>query len=673
MERLALVDFNVDLPNILAGLKAKIDRGLQLVEELSKLPEPSFEALVLPLSEFDADLGEFWSPLSHLNNVASTEEIRKIYEAGAIMLSDFSVSVGQHQGLYQAYLRLKNCEEFQKLAKPLQKIINDAILGFELSGVGLAEDKQQAFKECQKQLVEATTEFEHNLMDAVKAWHYDCEDIDDFAGVPEAITQQAQAKAVAAGIKGYRFGIDAPTYMAIIGYAHSAKIRELFYRAYSTRASELGDAKFDNSEVMVKLLNLRAHEAELLKYPHYANYALVLRMAKDPEKVLAFLYDLAKRSKTKAQKDWQELNDFAKKSGHSKPLDAWDISYFSERLKEQALGFNEEALRVYFPLSQVWRGLLNLVETIFGIRFVEQKIKAWDPHVQFLEVHDDQGLIGGIYVDLYARDHKRSGAWMDECKSLRVLPSKEVQRPLAFLNANFLPPQAGEEAQLTHDEVLTLFHELGHVLQHILTKISLPEIGGIHGIPWDAVELPSQFMENFCYEPQILKNLSKHKITGKALDDQLIDALRKSQTFQSGLMMLRQLEFALFDMQLYLCNDIKSSQDIQKILDQVRQEVAIILPPAFNRFQNSFSHIFAGGYAAGYYSYKWAEVLSADAFSRFEEEGILNPGVGRDFRNTILGEGGSREARDIFIDFRGRDPKIDALKRHSGITTGAKQ
>jgi oligopeptidase A len=667
VQTLKLVNFKLNLPEVMPMLEAKINDGLALVTTLSQLKAPSFENLVLPLSKFTADLGEFWTPVSHLNNVANTEDLRKVYEEGAIKLSEFFVSLGQHQGLYETYKKLKASAEFAKLSKPEQKIIDDALLDFELSGVGLPEQERTAFKTCQKQLVEATTQFERHLMDAIKAWHYDAENVEEFAGVPEVVLAQARAKAQAAGIKGYRFGIDAPTYMAIMGYAHDAKTRANFYRAYTTRASDLGEAQFDNSQVMVNLLNLRTQEAALLKYPHYANYALVKRMAKDPEQVLTFLYDLAKRSRTKALQDWQELQDFAKSEGHKMPLEAWDIAYFSERLKEKTLGFNEEALRVYFPLSQVWHGLLNLVETLFGIRFKEMQIKAWDPEVQFLEVHDDQGLVGGIYVDLYARDHKRSGAWMDECKALRMLPEGEVQRPLAFLNANFLPPGKGEEAQLTHDEVLTLFHELGHVLQHILTKISLPEIGGIHGIPWDAVELPSQFMENFCYEPKILKNLSKHVKTGQSLDDKLIEALRQSRTFQSGLMMLRQLEFAIFDMRLYLNNDIRSAEMVQNILDEVRHEIAVIIPPKFNRFQHSFSHIFAGGYAAGYYSYKWAELLSSDAFSRFEEEGILNPGVGRSFRNTVLGEGGSREALDIFIDFRGRAPTIDTLLRHSGI------
>lgn len=666
MDSLKLADFDIELTKVIPELQARINQGLALVDTLSQLKDPRFETLVLPLSEFHADLGEFWAPVSHLNNVANTDELRKVYEEGAILLSDFAVSLGQNKALYQAYEHLKESAHFKHLSGPEQKIIKDALLDFELAGVALPDAERQAFKQCQKELVEATTQFEHHLMDAIKEWHLDVSDVQDFDGVPEVVIAQAKNKAEALGIKGYRFGIDAPTYLAVMGYAHNSKIREQFYRAYSTRASEFGPKPFDNSEVMVRLVNLRAKAAALLKYPHFANYALIKRMAKNPEEVLEFLYDLAKRSRQKALDDLHELESFAKSEGHTLPLQAWDIAYFSERLKHQKLGFTEEALRPYFPLTQVWQGLLNLVATIFGIRFREKKIHAWHQDVQFLEVYDDQGLIGGIYVDLYARDHKRSGAWMDECKSLRVVRG-QVQSPLAFLNANFLPPQNGEDAQLTHDEVTTLFHELGHVLQHVLTKISLPEIGGIHSIPWDAVELPSQFMENFCYEPEVLKKLTRHVETGKSLDDELIQALRASRTFQSGMMMLRQLEFALFDMHLYLHDDIKSSADIQKILDQVRREIAVIIPPKFNRFQHSFSHIFAGGYAAGYYSYKWAEVLSSDAFSRFEQEGILNPGVGRDFRNTILGEGGSRDAMDVFVDFRGREPTIDALLKHSGI------
>lgn len=668
MDTLHLPSFKLDLTQVLPALEAKINHGLTLVETLSQLTQPSFETLVLPLSAFHADLQEFWAPVGHLNSVADNDELRKVYEAGALKLSDFYVTLGQHQGLYQAYLRLKESPEFLHLSQAEQKAITDALLDFELSGVALPEKERQAYKQCQKELVEAVTEFEHHLIDAVKEWHLDVTKIEDFAGVPEAIIAQAKLKAETAGIDGYRFGIDAPTYLAVMGYAHNAKMRELFYRAYSTRASEFGPKQFDNSEVMVRLVNLRAREAALLNYSHFANYALIKRMAKNPEEVLDFLNDLAQRSRPKALKDLAELQDFAKSLGHQEALQSWDIAYFSERLKERSLGFSEEALRPYFPLTQVWQGLLDLVATIFGIHFQLAQVETWHPDVQFLEVYEGSTLIGGIYVDLYARDHKRSGAWMDHCKSLRILPDGTVQSPIAFLNANFLPPQAGEDAQLTHDEVVTLFHEFGHVLQHVLTKISLPEVGGISGVPWDAVELPSQFMENFCYEPLVLKKLTKHVKTKESLPDDLITALRASRTFQSGLMMLRQLEFALFDMQLYLADHIDSIKAIQAILDQVRRDVAVIIPPEFNRFQHSFSHIFAGGYAAGYYSYKWAEVLSSDAFSRFEVEGILNPSVGRDFKNTVLAQGGSREAMDIFIDFRGRAPKIDALLQHSGIT-----
>ncbi len=666
MESLVLANFNVDLSKVLPELERLLAEGLALVERLSLQETPTFESLILPLSAFHADLSEFWSPVSHLNNVANTDALREVYEQGAIKISDFAVTLGQHQQLYQAYLKLAQGSQFPTLSHPEQKLIKDALLDFEQSGVALPEADRQVFKDYERQLVEATTKFEQNLMDAIKAWHYGVPDAKDFKGVPEAVLAQAQKKAEAEGVPGYRFGIDAPTYLAIMGYADNAKIREHFYRGYATRASDLDAPQFDNSQVMVDLVNLRAKEAALLNYPHYADYALVRRMAKKPAIVLEFLSDLAKRSRTKALADWQELQDFAKSLGHQAPLQSWDVMYFSERLKEQKLGFSEEALRPYFPLTQVWKGLLSLVETIFGIRFREVSIKAWHPDVTFLEVYDEGGLIGGIYVDLYARDHKRSGAWMDECKALRVL-GHTVQRPLAFLNGNFLPPQEGRDAALTHDEVVTLFHELGHVLQHVLTKISLPEIGGISGVAWDAVELPSQFMENFCYVPEILKKLSCHVETGKSLDDALIASIQASRTFQSGLMMLRQIEFALFDMRLYLQDHIDDAAQIQNILDQVRQEVAVIIPPEFNRFQHGFSHIFAGGYAAGYYSYKWAELLSSDAFSRFEEEGVLNPGVGLDFRNTVLAEGGSRDAMDVFIDFRGRAPKIDALLQHSGI------
>ncbi len=667
MGQLILADFELDLSTLLARLDAKLDEGLALVRYLRTQAQPTFANLILPLSNFNAELSEFWSPVAHLNNVADNEDLRVVYEQGALKLRNFSVTVGQDQALYQAYLTLQQGAEFAQLSVTQQKLINDAIIDFQRSGVGLSASAREIFKRYEQELVLATTKFEHNLIDAVKAWHYDTLKLEEFSGVPETVLVQAKKKAKQAGVAGYRFGIDAPTYLTVVGYAEQASMRELFYRAYVTRASSLANEQFDNSQSMLDIVNLRARQATLLGYPHYADYALVKRMAKRPQVVLEFLYDLAQRARPKALEDWQELQEFAQQVGGPSSLQAWDIAYFSERLKQQKLGFTEEALRPYFPLAQVWQGLLALVSTLFGIHFKERPIKAWDPQVQFLEVYDAAGLVGGIYVDLYARDHKRAGAWMDECKALRVLQDGQVQRPLAFLNANFLPPREGEPAYLTHDEVLTLFHELGHVLQHVLTKISLHEVGGIQGIPWDAVELPSQFMENFCYEPEILKKLTRHQETGQPLEDHLIQALRASRTFQSGLMMLRQIEFALFDMQLYLQGMLTDVAQIQALLDRVRQEVAVIIPPEFNRFQYGFSHIFSGGYAAGYYSYKWAELLSSDAFSRFEEEGILNPRVGEDFRNTILAQGGSRDAADIFVDFRGRAPKIDALLKHSGI------
>ena len=685
MPPLILPNFKLNLEQILPILKHKIAEGVTLSEQLSKLSTPSFDNLVAPLSMFHAELHEFWSPVSHLNNVANNERLRNIYEGGALLLSDFYTNLAQSQGLYQTYVKLSQSSEYSKLSAVQQKIIQDTLLEFELSGVGLPEAERTAFKACEQKLVEATTKFEQNLMDAIRAWHYTTSATGEIEGIPEAVLAQAKNKAsnqadqdhaLAAQLSNsanpteqdYFFGIDAPTYLAIMGYAKNPSLRQRFYQAYVTRASE-STPEFDNSNLMVNILNTRAEEARILKYRSFADYATVKRMAKNPETILSFLRDLAQRSRAKAEADWKELQYFAESYGHQGPLNAWDIPYLSERLKEQQLGFNEEQLRPYFPINQVFQGLIALVSTLFGIRVQETSISAWHQDVRFLEVYDTESdqLRGGIYVDLYARADKRSGAWMDECQSLRTLKDGRKQLPLAFLNANFLPPSPNAEAYLTHEEVLTLFHELGHVLQHLLTEIPYPDVGGIQGIPWDAVELPSQFMENFCYEAEILKNLSCHKTTGAGLDEKLIHAIRSSRSFQSGLIMLRQLEFALFDMNIHLQQHTPNAAAIQKILDELRQEIALIIPPAFNRFQHSFSHIFAGGYAAGYYSYKWAEVLSSDAFSRFEEEGILNKSVGRAFRDTILAQGGSREALDVFIDFRGRSPKIDALLQHSGI------
>ena len=670
MNVLNLLDFNLELDQILPQLQAKIDQGLQLAETCSQLAHPNFDTLVVPLSNFISDLNEFWTPVSHLHNVANSRELRAVYERGALKLNEFYTTLAQHQGLYQVYFKLQASPEFTKLTPPEQKIIQDALLEFELSGVGLPEHTRAAFKACEQKLVEATTKFEQNLMDAINAWHYDSQHQEEVAGIPEPVLTQSAERALTQNQAGYRFGIDAPTYLAVMGNAVNPQLREHFYHAYVTRASEF-TPDFDNSKIMTQILQLRQEEAQLLEYPNFASYALVKKMAKTPEKVLEFLYDLAQRSRAKGEQDLEELRTFADRYGHRGELQAFDLPFYSERLKEESLGFGEEALRPYFPLTQVLKGLLTLVSTLFGIRFQDKNIATWDPKVRFLEVYElaSDTLIGGIYVDLYVRPNKRSGAWMDEGRALRFLADGQKQLPLAFLNTNFLPPANDADAYLTHDDVLTLFHELGHVLQYLLTEIPYPEIGGIHGISWDAVELPSQFMENFAYEPEILTAISQHRQSGNSLSPDLIAAIGNSRKFQSGLLMLRQLEFALFDMKLHLLPKLDHAAEIQSLLDEVRQEIAVVIPPAFNRFQHSFSHIFAGSYAAGYYSYKWAEVLSSDAFSRFEAEGILNPKTGQAFRSTILAEGGSREALDIFIDFRGRPPKIDPLLRHNGILT----
>ncbi|MCX7122248.1 MAG: M3 family metallopeptidase [Gammaproteobacteria bacterium] len=651
------VDFNFDLSQVNPNLEALLNRGRQLLIEVKSQSCPHYMNVVEPLALFHDELGRFWSPISHLNAVKNTPELREVYEAGIAQLTIYQVEMGQDRALYQIYEKIAASPELISLTAAQQKVVEHALRDFRLAGVALNDADQLTYKEIETELSELSTQFDQHVMDATDAWSAHIEDSAELSGIPGHILAHAASKAAQKGLKGYVFGIDAPTYVVLMNYAENRAVRQRFYQAYVTRASDLGEAGFDNSEIMVKIVNLKQKQASLLGFKDYAHYSLANKMAPSVEAVFTFLEDLCVKSRPYAEAEIKNLTAFAKQKGFAGQLESYDVPYYSELLKQEMFGFSEEELRPYFPISKVLNRFFELLQRVFGLRYQEVKVEAWHPDVQFFEVYDESNqLRGGIYFDLYARPQKRSGAWMDDCQG-RVFKGGRQQDPIAFLTANFLSAGEGLEPCLTHDDLITLFHEMGHVLQHILTRVDEPDVAGISGVAWDAVELPSQFMENFAWQKDVLHDLPAD----------LRDQLLKSRHFQAPLHMLRQLEFAIFDLRLHETLHLNSASDILDLLKTVRQKTAILLVPDYNRFVHSFGHIFAGGYSAGYYSYKWAEVLSCDAFSRFEEEGVYSRELGLLFRETVLALGGAVDAMDVFVKFRGRLPTVDALLRSSGM------
>lgn len=589
------------------------------------------------------------------------------------MLSEYSTFVGQHKGLFNGYQALQASDEFAQLDAAQQKVITNALRDFKLSGIDLSPEKQARYGEIVARLSELTTQFGNNVLDATQAFVLNIEDESRLAGLPESAIALAKHTAEQKSLNGYAFTLDYPSYLPVMTHADDCDLREQMYTAFVTRASELGpDAgKFDNAQVMNEILTLRHELAELLGFSHFAEKSLATKMAETPEQVFGFLNDLARRSKGQALEERDELIRFAREECGATELNAWDYPYYSEKLKQAKYAISDEQLRPYFPEDTVLKGLFHTVEKLFGMQVKERKdVDTWHNDVRFFDISTQSGeLRGSFYLDLYARENKRGGAWMDDCKGRKRKLDGSLQLPVAYLVCNFNKPVGDKPALFTHDEVTTLFHEFGHGIHHMLTQVEAADVAGINGVAWDAVELPSQFLENWCFEKEALAFISGHYETGESLPDDLLEKLLAAKNFQSGMMMMRQLEFSLFDFHIHAHENKNVSPDfIQATLDNVREQVAVITPPTFNRFQHGFSHIFAGGYAAGYYSYKWAEVLSADAFSRFEEEGIFNQSTGKDFLNHILEMGGSFEPMVLFKRFRGREPSVDALLRHSGIT-----
>ena len=635
---------------------------------------PSWSALVAPLEEIDNRLDNTWAPVGHLNGVTNTPAWREAYEQALPKLTAYNTELGQNRDLFNAYELIAKSPDYAQFNDAQRKVIANALRDFRLSGVALEGEAKKRFGELRQRLAELSTTFSNRVLDATQGWLEPAHDANQLRGRPDTALQIYRQAASSRKLDGYVITLDAPAYLPVMQYAEDSNLRRELYTAYTTRASEQGPnaGRWDNSQAMVEILVTRQELAQLLGFADYTELSLATKMADNSDAVLNFLRDLAVRSKSLAQREYRELQEFAREQLGIDKLQAWDVPFASEKLRLARYVLSQEELRPYFPAAKAIEGLFAVVDKLFGVQFKPVAgVSVWHPDVQTFALARNGETLALCYLDLYARQGKRGGAWMDSCRSRRVCADGSLQLPAAFLICNFTPPTASLPSLLTHDEVTTLFHEFGHGLHHMLTRIDTAPVAGINGVAWDAVELPSQFLENWCWEPEAIPLISGHYQTGESLPRELLDKMLAAKNFQSGLFMMRQLEFALFDFLLHRDTTIGSAQSVQALLDQVRAEVAVFAPPAFNRFQHGFTHIFAGGYAAGYYSYKWAEVLSADAFAAFEEEGIFNRATGERFLHEILERGGASEPMDLFVAFRGRKPTVDALLRHSGITSEA--
>ena len=642
-----------------------------IVKIKTQITEPfSWENLVDPIEKTEDRLNKAWSPVSHINSVVNNNDIREAYNACLPKLSQYSTEMGQNKALYNAYFEISNSPSFSRLNQGQQKTIQNALRDFELSGINLNPEQQCRYREISQELSKLSSKFEENVLDATHAWKKHIQDETLLAGIPETTRTLAKTTAETDNLSGWMLTLDFPCYLAIMTYADNPALRQEIYTAFATRASDVNPdtIQWDNTKIMDDLLALRHEKARLLGFNNYAELSLATKMADTPQQVIDFLENLAHKSKEQAQTDFDELQQFAKQEYQSDNLNAWDINYFSEKMRQQQLELSQEEIRNYFPATRVIPGLFTVVNKLYGLTINEiSNFDRWHSDVRFFEIYDqDNVLRGKFYLDLYARPNKRGGAWMDDCVSRKNGPDG-LQTPVAYLTCNFTPPANDDPALLSHNEVITLFHEFGHGLHHMLTKVDHLSVSGINGVQWDAVELPSQFMENWCWQKPALEIISGHYQTGAPLPESLLEKMLAAKNFQSGMFMIRQLEFSLFDFQIHLNFDPTKSSNIYSTLSAIRDQFSVVTTPAFNRFAHSFSHIFAGGYAAGYYSYKWAELLSCDAFSRFEDEGIFNPQTGADFLTHILEKGGSIDAMDLFVNFRGREPSIDALLQHNGI------
>jgi oligopeptidase A len=642
---------------------------IALDKQLSELETVTWDSLIEPIDTRNEMLNQAWSPVSHLNSVLNSDALREAYNNCVGKLAQWGTEVGQNESLFQAYKTLSESEEFAALTQAQRHSIKLALQSFDLSGVSLQKDKKQQFSILTQRLAELSSTFGDNIMDATQAWNLLITDAEELAGVTDnslALLAQAAAEK---DQSGYLLTLDQPCFIAIMTYADSRSLREKIYQAFTTRASDQGPqaGQWDNSAIIDETLKLRHERSQILGLRNAAEVSLAPKMASSTAQVMSFLDDLARQVKPQAEKEFAELSAFAKTELHIDELKAWDIAYVSEKLRTQRYAISVEELRPWFPVERVLSGLYNIAGRLFDISIEEDtRADLWHKDARFYRISRNGQAIASFYLDLYAREKKQGGAWMDVCRSRRKLVDG-IQLPVAYLTCNFTPPVEGKPALLTHDEVTTLFHEFGHGLHHMLTQVEVLEVSGINGVAWDAVELPSQFMENWCWQEESIELISAHFESGEALPKAMLDKLLAAKNFQSGMALARQLEFAIFDFRLHLEYNPSNPRSPQELINEVREQIAVIKAPDYNRFQNGFGHIFAGGYAAGYYSYLWAEVLSADAFSLFQEQGIFDQATGDKFRAAILEKGGSDDAMNLFVQFRGREPSNEALLRHRGI------
>ncbi len=665
-ESLPLFD-QIEPDHISPAIESILNEANTLIHSLKKMSIPtSWGNFVEPIEIISEKISRAWGQIEHLNAVVNSDSLRKAYNDNLIKLTEFYTNLSQDESLYKKYQSLKDSEVFKALTPSQKRIIDNVLREFKLGGAELNETNKKKFKVIQERLAKLSTQFEENILDATNEFSFFVDHLDEITGIPEENIKKARAEAKEDKKEGYKFTLHFPSYLPVMQYADNRALREKLYHAYATRASELASPKFDNTNLIEEILALRYESSQLLGFKHFTEMSLVTKMAKSSEEVITFLMDLANKAKPFALKDMEELKSFAKTLKIEK-LEAWDIAYVSEKLREAKYSFSENEVKQYFPEHRVLKGLFKVVETIFKLKIIKSDAPTWHKDVSFYSIkNENDELVGQFYFDLYARNHKRGGAWMDEAIS-RYKNSLGSSHPVAFLTCNFSSPSENKPALFSHDDVITLFHEFGHGLHHMLTKVDDYSISGIKGVEWDAVELPSQFMENFCWEWDVVKHMTEHVDNRNTLPKNLFDKMIEAKNFQSGMQTLRQIEFSLFDIRLHTEYSDQNKINPLKLLETIRDEIAVVRPPSWNRFPNSFSHIFAGGYAAGYYSYKWAEVLASDAFSLFEEEGILSSHAGQKFQNEVLSKGGSRPAMESFVAFRGREPTVDALLRHSGM------
>jgi len=666
---------------IVPALEQQINENKHFLNELTtnftsgKLT-PSWENIVAPFAEQGDKLSRLWSPVSHMNSVVSNEQFREAHDKCLPMITEYSSQVGQNQQLYNAYQAILEADDLTSLQ---HKIIEDELLDFKLAGAELNQDDQKRYREIKRRLSELGSQFSNHVLDATTQWYKDIHHITELDGLPESAINTA--KTTSPEKTGYRLTLDIPCYLAVMTYANDEALRKEMYRAYCTRASDQSQEQslLDNAQIIEETLALRFELSQLLGFANYAEYSLATKMAESTEQVMEFLEQLAKVSQQRAAEEFAELTAFAKQIDGVNELNVWDIAYYSEKLRQQEYDISQEELRPWFPENNVLHGLFEITSTLYGVQFNEiNDVDSWHEDVRFFNILDSNAKhIGSFYFDLYARAHKRGGAWMDSCRDRSRRQSGELQLPVAYLTCNFNRPDASSDvnsdlnptqALFTHDEVVTLFHEFGHGLHHLMTEIDQIQVSGINGVSWDAVELPSQFMENFCYHKESLDLIARHVETNEPLSAEVLGKLNDARRFQSAMQMVRQLEFSLFDFRIHLEFDPNKSQQVRTILQQVREQVSVLPPPEWNRFENGFAHIFAGGYAAGYYSYKWAEVLSADIWQSFEEVGIFDKKVSKAFLSEILSQGGSKKAMQLFTNFKGREPSVEPLLKQQGIS-----